>query len=644
MSVFNLAGEWQVVFRGALCYSHQGMRPTPSRILGTVLCAGLFACGQPDPGAVHFRVSAPSDPALSPLADARVTSLEIRDARDTVLGRTRYPATDAGTMEVSLGPVPVGAARDLRLLALGPGGLQVLGLGVTREVAITFGQTPTVSFDLRRPLLFFGGRALSPGTIAPDFPELSPGRYLYAPLADATLLRVVDPNSGSPLLTDYHLRVDPTTAGGVTTSPPISAAVGTGDGKSLVLATTQGILHIVDSLQLKDAGSTTLPALPVQAMFVGPRDKQMAILHYAPGGAPAGGKITFVADLQKLRQSPSQNGLLSVDVDPASVAKYGPPLGAAFAPDGMVDVVLGKPLLGAAKTDCTTLGDGTSLLLRYDPKTGQPQSAGAPLPYTTAIVYTAGGVRVLAQPCATAGKRAGRVVLTRSGGDQVLAAPGTADLGLVDGGTTLVAPGRSDVADSTAGVAQGVIRVLPAGATDWTVVGSYELPYWQVPSIVTTSGGMPLPSSTNIVFAPRDLHIYRAAATPDRSRALLAARLLHSEKGMVQDVYLGSYTNGTIATFACLVDLDAFTYHLFLANLQTGAREQDWVVGMQMISCDSTLYDTHDGDSSVWTVVRKGCYADCRYSPTGKPTVEGYLPRFQAGYIPVATSALFGGQ
>ena len=64
---------------------------------------GLLGCSQqqPDPGSVRFLVRttpAPDDVVLSPLRDARVTALELRDARtDDLLARSRFdPPADNG--------------------------------------------------------------------------------------------------------------------------------------------------------------------------------------------------------------------------------------------------------------------------------------------------------------------------------------------------------------------------------------------------------------------------------------------------------------------------------------------------------------------------------------------------------------------
>lgn len=152
------------------CESRAGQRRRFTSLLGG-LALGLLGCSstQPDPGAVRFLVRttpAPDDAILSPLRDARVTALELRDARtDDLLARSRFdPPTETATSmmpatlpSLDLGSIKVSESRDLRMLALGAAGQQLLGVALTRDVAWQFGETKDVTLELRRPLFFFGG-------------------------------------------------------------------------------------------------------------------------------------------------------------------------------------------------------------------------------------------------------------------------------------------------------------------------------------------------------------------------------------------------------------------------------------------------------------------------------------------------------
>src|SRR5262245_9107123 len=131
--------------------------------LGLLGAAGLYgaACGQTvDPGSVQFLIHTtppPDDKLLSPLVDTRLSVIEVRDAQsDEQLARSRVDplATDSSAegTKLDLGKVVVSEKRDLRLLALGAAGQQVLGVALTRDASWAFGEQKEVRFELRRPL------------------------------------------------------------------------------------------------------------------------------------------------------------------------------------------------------------------------------------------------------------------------------------------------------------------------------------------------------------------------------------------------------------------------------------------------------------------------------------------------------------
>ncbi|HMY57339.1 MAG TPA: hypothetical protein PK472_03755, partial [Pseudomonadota bacterium] len=207
------------------------------------LLFAFLGCSQsaPNPGAVRFLVRAtpaPDDTVLSPLRDLRVTALELRDARtDDSLARSRFdppassvtgspmlPALDLGSLQVS-------ESRDLRLLALGAAGQQLLGMALTRDVSWKFGESKDITLELRRPLFFFSGSPKLVAPVPPTDPIFAPSRRIYEPLRDETKLRVIDPNSVTPLLSIYDRWIDPyNPSPGVTSAQPVSAAAGTYDG------------------------------------------------------------------------------------------------------------------------------------------------------------------------------------------------------------------------------------------------------------------------------------------------------------------------------------------------------------------------------------------------------------------------------
>ena len=607
------------------------------------LLFAFLGCSQsaPNPGAVRFLVRAtpaPDDTVLSPLRDLRVTALELRDARtDDSLARSRFdppassvtgspmlPALDLGSLQVS-------ESRDLRLLALGAAGQQLLGMALTRDVSWKFGESKDITLELRRPLFFFSGSPKLVAPVPPTDPIFAPSRRIYEPLRDETKLRVIDPNSVTPLLSIYDRWIDPyNPSPGVTSAQPVSAAAGTYDGQSLIVANLGGKVHIVDTLRLEDQGSFDLPeymAQPAQSIVVDPLDRTALVLQYAKAAVAVGrvGMIGFVRNLPSLRSRVSKDGeLLMVSIDSTLSAPIGQPLAAAYAPDGSVDVVFGKPPLSPGDPDCSTLGAGEpSTLRRYSPATGQQVSERS-LPYTTSIAYTLAGEQVLVQPCmaVSGATRLGRVVVGRAGGDKILSAPGVLAVSAIR--SAVVGVGRDDSADAPTLAAQARIFILESGADKWSS-SSFDMPSWQVPYRITlSSDNKPYVSSIDISFAPTDVNGYQLAVTPDRARALSLLRVQHKVRGLFL-TYLGSSNQ-----YRCYIDWSGYSYHVALLNLQSGAREQDYIVGFQNQDCASRVYDS--ANTLIGT-----CLPACDPADP-KP----YLRGFQDGYVPSAASVLFG--
>lgn len=615
--------------------------------MAVALLGPLGACGPPDPGQVRFRLTStppPDDKVLSPLLDPRLTSLELR-SRDVVLARARFDRVElaanegVGAPTVELGPLPVGDPRDMQLLALGAAGQQVLGLAVTRDVEVRFGEQREYVFELRRPLFFFGSgrRLVSPMPFPPSDRSLSPGRRIADALREEHLLRVVDPNSGTPLLSAYHLALD-----GMRQA---LASAATSDGLSVLVVTEGGTLHLLETLRLKPALSLKLPTeMPAQAVVVSPRDELAAILHHETSPPQTGlvGRITLLRDLPGLRSRVSRDGdPLVVEIRSDMQSPVGAPLAAAYGPDGLLDVVLGQPPMAGGDT-CTPMDGGRrGTLRRYDPRSGQLREQ-VPIAYSTGVAYTNDGTLVLAQPCtkAPSGKRPGQILFQRwMNGSLVpvraLPAPGSADISLAAGKQALIAIGRDDTSDDPDGTVQarGVVRTLEPGQADWSQQSPFPLDDWLLPYRVTiTGGGTPLPASVEIVLAPRDLLVYRIVTTPDRTRALIAARVTHQVEGMFLDRIT---MNGR--EHLCFIDWLGYTYHVMLVNLQTGAREQGWMVGVQNQSCSSVLWER---------IERKAvgvCFSECQYAEGGM-LKNGRLRGYQEGFIPTGTSALFSGQ
>lgn len=612
-----------------------------------MVCVAASGCSSTsNPGQVRFLVHAtppPDDELLSPLTDLRVSAIELRDGTsDAVLARSRFDPTPAGTMmesSLDLGSINVSSEpRDLRMLAVGSAGQQVLGLGLYRGASWQYGQDSEYVLEMRRPLFFFGGSTKMTPTVPPDEEIFGPNKQLYAPLKDETKLRVIDPNSVTPLLSDYDRQFDGA-------GQPVGAAAGTFDGQSILAASMAGNLHVVDTLRLEIKNSVPLNlTLPPRSIVIDPMDKIATVLSYQnpPGTSGRVGTITFVRDLPALRSRVGDPQLLSVNIDANTVSPVGVPLAATYAPDGMVDVLITAPPIQLGQPDCTMLG-GSSVtrLRRYDPQTGTLHQE-IPLPYTTAIAYTAAGDRVLVQPCTravTALARSGQVVIQKNDGstDRILAAPGTADIAVV--GNAIISIGSQDVPSvNSKFIMRATVRILEPSASDWST-SEFELPAWQVPYRVSDSS-----HAIDFLFYPTDVLSYGISVTPDRARALVFMRVAHQTSG--DGLFLSSFGSGTQAE-ECYVQWSGYTYHVLLINLQNGAREQDYLVGVQNQSCTSSwlcVYDSGQDECLPRRPPQKCCTDEglsC-FSPCNPASTDRYLIGYKDGYIPSAASVLFG--
>jgi len=597
-------------------------------VSAVALASTLGGCASPvDPGQVRFRVHAtppPDDALLSPLTDPRASSIELRDGRSNALvGSSRFDALKSGevpSLDLDLGGISVSEPRDLRMLALGTAGQQVLGLALSRNVSWGYGKETEVVLELRRPLVFFGGSGKLIAPVAPPMASFAPNQQIYTPLRDESKLRVIDPNAANPLISQYDLQFDK--SGGL--SSPVIAAAGTFDGQSLLVASQAGKLHVVDTLKLEDRGSIDLdPSLPAQSIVIDPQDRAAVLLSYLRPPQTTGrvGRILFVRDLGGLRSRTTDGSPLSLDVMSSSAAPLAPPIAATYAPSGRIEVLHAPPPLSTDQPDCVALaGDGKALLRSYDPMTGA-QIEEISLPYTTAVTYNDKGERILVQPCTLVpgAMRPGRVVI---GGDRiVLKAPGVTDIAVV--GDALVTVGADDVVDDRSVNMRAAVRVLEPNTTDWRT-SYFDLPIWTIPFNIT--GGVP--HGVSIFLSPTDVMSYGIAVTPDRARALVLLRVQHRTYPTSRGVFI--FRDDT-ASVTCYMKWSGYTYHVASVNLQSGSREQDYVVGVQNQSCRATFYNSTTGvDSGA------ACFSAC--SPGSTPYLNGY----QDGYIPSAASVLFG--
>lgn len=629
------------------------MRFTAKSLLGAgVVLLAAAGCGQPDPGQVRLLVSGPADETLSPLKDPRLSALELRDARTgEVLGSAQVQGALQPSATLALPDLPVGAQRDLQLLAKGAAG-QVLGLAVQNSVDLSYGQSKDVVLSLRRPLFFFGGGP----TLLPAIPtkpdelglryamqqqlatELREDPVALTPWQWKARLTTVDPNAGLPLLPKFDSgKPVPRYTRALPLPTPVITSAGSNDGLSL-LALTPGNppqLHIIDTNGLTLQASYPVPMTMTtpRAIVVEPQDRWAALLYYDLPAPTVGrvGSVVLLRNLKALRaRSTTTVDAVTIDLSSTMQSPLGVPLSAAVTPDGQLDVVFGQSPLEANQPDCTKLSMGTpSVLRRYDPQSGAQKDQRS-LPYTSTISYTQAGDRVLVQPCALYDAmkpldRLGVVQIDRvgEGGTLRLWAPGTLAVAPVGQPAALVAVGRDNTQPSqdAQNAALGAVRVLEPGRTDWSTTSTFALPNWTIPYVVTTKKDMtPLPDVVNIQLAARDMSAYQVVVTPDRARALAAARISYNSV----DVFVDTTPAGNY----CLVSWSGYGYAVMLLNLQTGAREQLWTLGLQNIKCDSRSV------TSGGTQTGTGCFGDCDSSLRG----------YQDGYAPSGISAIFGGR
>lgn len=611
-----------------------GLRSSRLAILvGSWLIAGCAANSGDGEPSLHIKVHTtppPDDVDLSPLLDTGILSLELRNAQTNELmagsragwlpSSSDQPAPQA-LPDLNLGLVEPFGRRDLKLSVLGTAA-QVLGQAVVRGVQWDSGQSVETTLELRRPLAFFGGGKLLSAAISPQNSVFSPsGKNLSDFFKDGTLLRVLNPSSVDPFLSKYDRSLDP--------SAPVTAVAGTFDGRSLLVVNTAGRLHLIDTLVLKDVSSLALPDPNMRAtdIVISPDDQSAVVITAAAQVPPVGrvGQLIFVRDLDGFRARQSDGSLLAVDIESTAMAPMNSPLTAAFSQDGQLNVVFSQNPVLSGQPDCIVLGAGnSSVIATYDAKTGT-QIKLEKVPYTTGISFTSENERILVQPCITAqdGAQSGQIVIQRSQGAQILFAPGVLDAAATDTGLLVI--GRDNNSDSIAMPAFGAVRKLDQGSAKWTS-SLFRLPEMRVPYRITLDGsGNPYPSSLDIVLAPSDFHVYRLVVTPDRTRAIVLARVTQRTRGL----FLSTTGSGS-ATVNCFLDYSGYTYHVMLINLQVGAPEYDVTVGLQVRSCGSRSFDATNKPLGA-------CFNPC--DPNDP---QPYIVGFQDGYIPTAAGVMFG--
>lgn len=599
-----------------------------------LLCATIFIDGC-DNGALHLRLHAapsPDDKMLSPLTDPNVFALELRDAKsDQLIARTRFdrtpsdvdPHAEASVTHLDFGLVEPFGQRDLKLLALSGAG-QVLGQALARNASWGFGETVDLTLEVRRPLFLIGGGPQLKSVLSPSNAALLPNRQLV--LEDGRLLRLFDSNSIEPFLSSYDRMLDATGTPPNANGASISAVGSTHDGRWVLTITDKFNLHGIETLQFTDQLNLPLNSggLTAREIIVAPNDQSAIVLFYSIPVPKIGliGKLLFITDLASLLTGGSGN-FEYVDIDANAAA--GPPIAAAYAPDGTIEVLFGSPPLDDGQPDCASLaGADKSELRRYDPST-RIVTSNVPLPYSTGLAYTGASERIVVQPCSMAsnGIRPGRVEIQGADTTTELFAPGSVQA--IATGASVSVIGRDNSPNDPALAARGAVRRLDPGATKWSS-SLFDLSPWTIPYRITvTNDGRPYSSSIDIAVAPNDLLVYRIVPTLDRNRAVAFARTQHK----INNLFLNSSGNGN-QTVKCFVDFDAYQYHIMLINMQSGFPEIDAIVGIKNKSCSSRSLDVNNNSTGA-------CFTPCDLAST-----EPYLINFADGYIPTGVDVVFG--
>ena len=147
--------------------------------------------------------------------------------------------------------------------------------------------------------------------------------------------------------------------------------------------------------------------------------------------------------------------------------------------------------------------------------------------------------------------------------------------------------------------------MLEPNTTDWRT-SYFDLPIWTIPFNITVG----IPHGVSIFLAPTDVISYGIAVTPDRARALVLMRVQHRTYPTSRGVFI--FDDDT-ANVTCYMKWSGYTYHVASVNLQSGSREQDYVVGVQNQSCRATFYNATTGVDSG-----SACFSAC--SPGSSPT------------------------
>lgn len=589
------------------------------------LCPG---CGgeSPSPGELTIQLHAtppPDDEWLSPLRDPSVISFELRDSQtDEVFGRSLVlPAENGGVTpsppggrSIDLGRIAPWGTKDLKFLALGPSG-QMLGQALSKNVIWNPGESSTALLELRRPLFLLGGGLKLVAPFSPPDPIFAPGRVLTDALQDESLLRVFDQNLVSPLLPAYDLKLD----------APVLAVAGTHDGLNILVVSSSGRLHVIDTLRMTVAFQTQLAngSLLPQQFEISKDDSNAVLTLYDPHNRNSDSAVIFISDLYNLRKSTKLTGKERILTFKSNTVP-GPPISITYAPDGLVDTLFSTPPIRDGEPDCALLGVGAETLLnRYDPTTGMLVHSEM-IPYTTGLTYSYDKERILVQPCnsVSGSVRLGQVIVERSTGPLVLPAPGVTNVLL--SGRTINVLGRDNSSSAPILEARGAVRKLLSGATAWTS-SLYSLPSYPIPYRITlSSDGKPYRSSIDINIAASDLLVYKSTIAPDGVRAFALTKTEHKVRGLFL-THIGSSNQ-----YRCYIDYNAYVYGFVLINLQSGLPELIMPVGMRTIDCATRVYDS--ANAYIGT-----CLPAC--DPTDS---RPYLKNFQRGYIPSGVDPIFG--
>ena len=482
---------------------HRGLRLLRS----LVATAALFAAACGGPTELTFLVGAPPNPLLDPFGLA-VSDYVLKTDDGAIVAAVSAGAGRDGDGRLGLGPLDPTLAADLRLDVLS--GAQLLGRARVRGVAIAGGAAHELDAEVRKPLVVVGAATAPEG-----------GGVLQPP-------QLFDPTTSTDLTT-RGLSV-----------PGGEAAVFTGDGRTLIATSAQG-LSAFDTGTGATRGLTALP-FPPALLAITRDDGALALIER--GGTSS--RVLLYADLAALLA-----GTIPAAVT-ATIAS-GVPRAAHFSASGDMLYVLVED---SGSEPCTGAVPPPSRIVPVD----RGGRVGAPIALPSYVADFAVD-------------RAGRLVLAETSADDI----SILTLTTADGSGGVGAPVRLYSAtcptalrllddqvfaftnDATAG---GNDFSLLRGRLDGSLPVRLSIPRPTYEHLLNTSSTRDKLTRLQLEFVSFAVSALEMAVSPDGSRAVIATRARYREDGKQAFDFVG---------LTCTATVDIVEHGLFSVDLVAGA-------------------------------------------------------------------------